>query len=159
MTIGNYLKLFKDEIPTNITILRPNEYVIAPSSNPNKVSLIIHKSDDDYKFTNMNRIVKYVIQSEKRIYILLSGFYGENKSISLEEVLASIVIDDKTVEIINGKGETTFTIKSNADFRDIINDRTLCKTVTKIAYTENGSIKIYLDMDMLDLMSYLIGNN
>lgn len=154
MTIGNYLKLFKDEIPTNITILRPDEYTIAPTEIPHRVALIIHKNDDGHKYTNMNRNVKYVVQNEKKIYILLSGFYGENKSVSLEDILGSITLDDKNVEIIN-KGEVAFTIKSNADYRDIISDRTLCRTVSKVSYKEDGIIRIYLEFDMLDIMNII----
>lgn len=154
MTIGNYLKLFKDEIPTNITILRPDEYTIAPTEIPHRVALIIHKNDDGHKYTNMNRNVKYVVQNEKKIYILLSGFYGENKSVSLEDILGSIILDDKNVEIII-KGEVAFTIKSNADYRDIISDRTLCRTVSKVSYKEDGIIRIYLEFDMLDIMNII----
>ena len=102
----------------------------------------------------MNRNVRYVVQNGKKIYILLSGFYGENKSISLEEILGSIILDDKSVEIIN-KGDIAFIIRSNADYRDIINDRTLCRTVSKLSYTEDGIIRIYLDFDMLDIMSII----
>ena len=154
MTIGNYLKLFQDEIPSNITILQPDEYTIAPTDVPHHVALIVHKNDNGRKYTNMNRNVKYVIQDEKRIYILLSGFYGENKSITLEDILWSIALDSKRVEIIN-KGEVALTIKSNADYRDIISDKTLCRTVSKISYTKNGFIQIYLDFDMLDIMNII----
>lgn len=156
MTIGNYLKLFQDEIPSNIAILQPDEYTIAPTEVPHHAALIIHKNDNGRKYTNMNRNVKYVIQNEKMIYILLSGFYGENKSISLEDILGSIILDSKSVEIIN-KGEVSFTIKSDADYRDIINDRTLCRTVSKISYAKDGIIQIYLDFDMLDIMNFING--
>lgn len=156
MTIGNYLKLFQDEIPSNITILQPDEYAIAHTEVPNHISIFIHKNENGRKYTNMNRNVKYVIQNEKMIYILLSGFYGENKSVLLEDILGSIVLDSKNVEIIN-KGEVAFTIKSDADYRDIINDRTLCRTVSKISYAKDGFIQIYLDFDMMDIMNS-IGN-
>lgn len=154
MTIGNYLKLFQDEIPSNITILQPDEYTIAPTDVPNSVALIIHKNDNGRKCTNMNRNVKYVIQNEKKIYILLSGFYGENKSVSLEDILGSIILDNKKVEIIN-KGEIAFTINSNADYRDIISDRTLCRTVSKVSYKKDGIIQVYLEFDMIDIMNFI----
>ena len=154
MTIGNYLKLFKDEIPTNITILRPNEYTIAPTDVPHRMVLIIHKNDDGYKYTNMNRNIKYVIQIKQKIYILLSAFYGENKSILLEDVLESIVLDNKKIEIIN-KGEVAFTINSNANYRDIISDRTLCRTVSKVSYKKDGIIQIYLEFDLIDIMNFI----
>lgn len=157
MTIGTTLKLF-EEIPGEISILRPDEYSFLPAPNTNRVNLIVHKNDDGHTYTNMNRNVKHILFINKRLYILLSGFYGENKNISLEEVLAAINLDTKVIEIIDENGENIITLKTSSDYRGIITDRTLCRSVTKIKYSSDGTtIKIHLDSDIIDLMNMLFG--